>query len=129
YEDGRQTRDFVHVTDLARGCALAVTSDRADGRVLNLGSGDKIEVAHIARILAEALERPMIEPELLDTFRSGDVRHCFADIGLARELLGYEPRTTIAQGLAELAEYVATQEAVDQVQHAAEELVKRHLAR
>src|SRR5438552_582972 len=98
YEDGRQRRDFVSVSDVARACRLALESDRAGGHVLNVGSGRSSSVLDVARQLATVLGVE-VEPELAGKSRAGDVRHCFADISRARELLGYEPETTLEAGL------------------------------
>jgi dTDP-L-rhamnose 4-epimerase len=62
-------------------------------------------------------------------YRAGDIRHCFADITLARELLGYEPRVRLETGMAELAAWLDTQSADDRVEDATAELVSRGLAR
>jgi dTDP-L-rhamnose 4-epimerase len=129
YEDGKQSRDFVHVTDLARACALAIESSAADGDVINVGSGRKVRVGEIAEILAEALERPHLRAEITNTYRSGDVRHCFADIGRANRLLGYTPRVALEDGLLELAGLVYSQRPSDRVGQAAGELTARRLAR
>ena len=126
YEDGRQRRDFVSVSDVARACRLALESDRAGGHVLNVGSGRSSSVLDVARQLASVLGVE-IEPELSGKSRAGDVRHCFADISRASELLGYEPDTTLEAGLAELAEWLSGQPAVDRVDAATEELSSRGL--
>ena len=66
---------------------------------------------------------------MTSTFRTGDIRHCFADITLARELLGFEPQVELEDGMAELAEWLSTQSPEDRVEGAAKELVARGLAR
>ena len=126
YEDGRQRRDFLNVADAARACRLALESDRAAGEVLNVGSGRSSSVVEVARQLAAVLAVD-VEPELAGKSRAGDVRHCFADISRARELLGYEPQVTLEAGLAELAEWLSGQPAVDRVEAATEELSSRGL--
>jgi dTDP-L-rhamnose 4-epimerase len=70
-----------------------------------------------------------IEPEVTEQFRAGDIRHCFADISLARELLGYEPQLELEQGIAELAEWLEGQVAEDRVDTASAELAARGLTR
>jgi dTDP-L-rhamnose 4-epimerase len=128
YEDGAQRRDFVHVKDVARACVLALERDGADGRAVNVGSGRSVTVVEIARKLGDVLDVE-IEPEVTGKFRTGDIRHCFADITLARELLGFEPQVELEDGMAELAEWLATQRPEDRVEGATEELVARGLAR
>jgi dTDP-L-rhamnose 4-epimerase len=128
YEDGGQRRDFVNVTDVARACRLALEGGDADGRAVNIGSGESVTVTQIASKLGDVLGVDL-EPEVTGTFRSGDIRHCFADITLARELLGYEPHVALEDGMAELAAWLETQTAEDRVEDAAAELVARGLAR
>ena len=128
FEDGGQRRDFVHVHDIARACRLALESDAADGKALNVGSGESVTVTEIARKLADVLDVE-IAPEVTGKFRAGDIRHCFADIGLARELLDYAPSVDLEDGIAELAEWLETQTAEDRVDDATAELVARGLAR
>jgi dTDP-L-rhamnose 4-epimerase len=128
FEDGEQRRDFVNVADVARGFRLALEQDAADGRSINIGSGESATVTEIANKLAEVLGVE-IEPEITGRFRAGDIRHCFADITLAHDLLGYRPERLLADGLAELATWLGTQTAEDRVDDATAELVTRGLAR
>ena len=126
YEDGAQTRDFVHVSDVARAFRFALERDGADGRVLNAGSGRATSVLEIAHTIAGLLGKE-IDPELPGTFRAGDIRHCIADVSLARELLGFEAQVALEDGLAELAEWLQTQPATDRFDRAAAELAERGL--
>jgi len=127
FEDGRQRRDFVAVSDVARAFALALERDGADGRVLNVGSGTSATVRDIASQLAASLGKE-IEPELTGEYRAGDIRHCFADVTRARETLGYEPQVPREQGMTELAAWLEGQVAHDRVDAAADELKQRGLA-
>ena len=126
FEDGRQRRDFVSVFDVARACRLALESNRADGQVLNVGSGESVSVLEIAERLARTLDVD-IGPEALGRWRAGDIRHCFADITRARELLSYEPQVSLETGMPNLVEWLAGQVAVDRVDAATEELSSRGL--
>jgi dTDP-L-rhamnose 4-epimerase len=78
--------------------------------------------------MAQVLNKPEIEPEIVGRCRVGDIRNCFADIGLARDILGYEPQVTLEEGLTELAEWLEGQTAVDNVADASRELAARGLA-
>lgn len=127
FEDGRQRRDFVSVYDVARACRLALASETAPGRALNVGSGQHRTVRDIAERMAAALGLQHIEPDITEQYRVGDIRHCFADIALAREHLGYAPSTTLDDGLVELVEWLGGQEADDRVGQAREELATRGL--
>ena len=128
YEDGGQRRDFVHVTDVARACRLALERDGADGRALNVGSGRSASVLEIAHELSRGLGKP-IEPELPGSFRAGDIRNCFADVSLARELLGFEAAVSLEDGLAELTAWLETQTTPDRFDQAAAELAEKGLTR
>jgi dTDP-L-rhamnose 4-epimerase len=126
FEDGLQQRDFVSVSDVAQACCLALESDEADGRALNVGSGRAYTVRDVAEMLSGILGKT-IGPEVCGKYRVGDIRHCFADITEARDILGYEPRVTLEDGLADLAEWLAAQPADDRVAIASRELAVRGL--
>jgi dTDP-L-rhamnose 4-epimerase len=127
FEDGLQRRDFVSVRDVACACRLALERPNASGRVFNIGSGQHFSIREIATRMALALDREHIEPEITEKYRIGDIRHCFADISLARKILGYEPLVRIEAGLCELAEWLEGQAAVDHVNEARAELASRGL--
>ena len=127
FEDGEQRRDFVSVADVAQACALALERDDADGMALNVGSGESVTVCEIAQRLARVIGKEDIEPAITGKYRFGDIRHCFADIGLARRTLGFEPRVSLDDGMAELAEWLEGQAAEDRAEDAASELATRGL--
>jgi dTDP-L-rhamnose 4-epimerase len=127
FEDGLQRRDFVHVTDVARACRLALESDAAAGQAINVGSGQSRSVRDIAQTLARAMGRDDLTPQITGKYRAGDIRHCFADITLARTLLGFEPQVRFDDGIAELVEWLQEQIATDGVEQATEELSRRGL--
>jgi len=126
YEDGGQRRDFVNVGDVARACRLALERDGADGLALNIGSGRSASVLEIADQVRRVLAKE-IEPELTGKFRAGDIRHCFADVSLAREKLGFEAELPLEEGMAELAAWLEGQVATDRFDEAAAELTERGL--
>jgi dTDP-L-rhamnose 4-epimerase len=128
FEDGLQRRDFVSVHDVAQAFELALSRNGADGLAVNIASGESVTVLDVARGLARVLGKE-IEPEISGRHRVGDIRHCFADITLARDVLGYEPRQRLEEGMREIAEWVETQSANDRVDDAAEELRSRGLIR
>jgi dTDP-L-rhamnose 4-epimerase len=127
FEDGRQRRDFVHVRDVARAFHLAMATPAAAGQVLNVGSGRSYTVAEVARLLAAALGRPGIAPEITGRARTGDIRHCFADIRRAREVLGFAPTAELETDLDELVDWLDGQRAEDRVGQATAELERRGL--
>jgi dTDP-L-rhamnose 4-epimerase len=127
FEDGQQRRDFVSVHDIAQACVLALDAPAAAGGVFNIGSGESYTVREIAMRMADVLGAPGLEPEITGKYRVGDIRHCFADIGAARAVLGYAPAVRLEEGLAELAEWLGTQVADDRVEQASAELAARGL--
>jgi len=127
FEDGRQRRDFVHVSDVARAFLAALDRPDAAGGVYNVGSGRDRSVAEVASALAAAMGRPEIEPEVTGKARKGDIRHCFADVTRAARDLGFSARTDFADGLAELVEWLAAQSANDRAEEARRELERRGL--
>ncbi|HEX3267624.1 MAG TPA: NAD-dependent epimerase/dehydratase family protein [Gaiellaceae bacterium] len=126
YEDGGQRRDFINVADVARACRLALEGNGADSRPVNIGSGRSSTVLEIAHQLGRVLGKE-IEPELPGTFRAGDIRHCFADVTLAREELGFEAEIALEDGMASLAGWLEGQVATDRFDNAAAELAERGL--
>ena len=128
YEDGRQRRDFVSVYDVARACRLSLERPApAAGRVLNVGSGESVSVLEIADELAAVMGREQIGAEVTGRYRVGDIRNCFADITLATEAIGYVPEVSRTEGIAELADWLAGEVAIDRVDDANSELDARGL--
>jgi len=128
FEDGEQTRDFVHVSDIVQANLLALESDRANYQAINVGTGVATSIRSVSRLLAEGLGLDL-EPEIVSKYREGDIRHCVADISKARSLLGYEPKVSLEQGIPELLSWVRAQAAQDQVASATAELESRQLVR
>jgi dTDP-L-rhamnose 4-epimerase len=126
-EDGLQRRDFVSVHDVARACVRALEVPAAAGGIFNIGSGHSFTIREVADRLAKVLGKEHVRSEITGKYRMGDIRHCFADITLARRVLGYEPRVAFEEGLLELAEWLAGQVAHDRVERAAAELEARGL--
>ena len=127
FEDGEQRRDFIHVEDVAEAFILALEHPQAAGQVFNIGSGRDVSILEVGAALAAAMGVPHLTPEVMGKARVGDIRHCFADISLAREVLGFAPRRSFDDSLGELADWVQQQQAEDRVQHARHELEQRGL--
>jgi dTDP-L-rhamnose 4-epimerase len=127
FEDGQQRRDFVHVEDVARAFVLALEHPRAAGQVYNVASGQDRTVEEVAIALAQAMGRPSLTPEITGKTRSGDIRHNIADISRIQQELGFRVERDFRQDLAELADWVARQQAEDRVQNARRELEQRGL--
>jgi dTDP-L-rhamnose 4-epimerase len=104
FEDAGQLRDFVSIHDTVDCLMLMLETEGADYLPVNIGSGSRITLLDIANTLAKLTKR-QIEPQILNTGRTFDVRHIFADITRARETLGYAPKVSFEQGMAELIEW------------------------
>jgi dTDP-L-rhamnose 4-epimerase len=107
YEDGGQTRDLCFVEDIARANLLAMESDKLDGLPVNAGSGRAVSVRDLAGIIAEQLG-VKLEPLARGEFRPGEIRSLISDISRIRTI-GYEPQTTIEQGIARYVDWIKTQ--------------------
>lgn len=121
FEDGRQSRDFTHVHDIARANVLALTSDRVDGEALNVGTGRPTTLLGLAEALARRLN-PDLQPRVMHQFRAGDTRHCIADTTRMQELTGFLSEVTLDQGLADLISWSATENPVDTLERSLAEL-------
>ena len=127
FEDGQQKRDFVHVRDVARAFRLAMENPFAAGHVINIGSGHAYTIARVAELLSEAMDVPELRPRLLHKARAGDIRHCFADIGKARDVLGFQPEHLLEDSLDELARWIRASAAMDRGEDAKRQLEARGL--
>jgi dTDP-L-rhamnose 4-epimerase len=126
FEDGAQIRDLVHVSDVVAATLAAMEAPGAPGHAINVATGRRITILELAQRLAAALA-PELEPEVTGEYRGGDIRHCFADFTRARELLGFEARRSLDDGLPELAEWVAEQTVSERGDEALAELRSRGL--
>ncbi len=126
FEDGLQRRDFVSVHDVVQACGLALEAPGAPGRAFNIASGQSHTVREVAAMMSGVLGKS-IEPGVCGKYRVGDIRHCFADITLARDVLGYSPAVQLDDGLIELADWLESQAADDRVDAASRELAVRGL--
>ncbi|UPW01288.1 SDR family NAD(P)-dependent oxidoreductase [Halorussus gelatinilyticus] len=103
YGDGTQTRDFTYIDDVVEANRTLLTTDTADGEVLNIGSTDNIEIRTLAKEIRDQLS-PDLELEY-DERNDADAEHTHADISKANDLLGYEPTMTIRKGVEEFADW------------------------
>jgi dTDP-L-rhamnose 4-epimerase len=127
FEDGEQKRDFVSVHDIVQALLLSAEEEAAVGKAFNVGSGRAVTVREVAQTLAGVLGSD-VEAQVTGKYRVGDIRHCFSDISLAREVLGYEPRVTFEEGMQELVGWLQEQERPeDHVETHAAELAARGL--
>ncbi len=88
FEDGQESRDFVHVSDVAEAMALGLTSDGGDGLTMNVGSGVQVSVETIARSLKRQFKDSSAPVVVSGQYRLGDIRHNYADISAIGQLFG-----------------------------------------
>jgi dTDP-L-rhamnose 4-epimerase len=128
FEDGLQSRDFVHVHDVADAVVRSLELDHATSGAYNVCTGRPVSIAEVGAALGRLMGVDL-EPEAVGRYRAGDIRHCVGDPTLAREVLGFEAQRSFDEGLAELMSWAAEQEADDKVEASFEELKRQGLVR
>jgi dTDP-L-rhamnose 4-epimerase len=128
FEDGNQTRDFVHVKDVAKANLLCLEKDTVDYMALNIGTGEPTPIGLLARILVR-LHHAKLKPCISGRYRKGDIRHCYADITRAQEYLGYHPTVQLEDGMKEWTSWTESNKemAEDLSETAVEELKEKRL--
>ena len=126
FEDGLQSRDFIHISDLVKANILAMEKSEANYNVFNVGTGRRLSVLEIAKVLIKRLNLDL-EPEIVNKFRQGDIRHCYADASRIEKKLGFHAEVEFEKGLDELIEWAKETGADDQVDKAANELAEKGL--
>ena len=101
FEDGPRAVTSSTSPTLLRAVVTALEPGVADGEALNIGTGRSVTIFDVANVLSHELGVDL-EPEVRNAYRAGDIRHCFADIVGARELLGYSPAVAFEDGMREL---------------------------
>lgn len=109
FEDGRESRDFVYIDDVVDATILGLETPRAKGHVFNVGTGVATDVLTVANLLVKnyGIEVPI---HVSGQYRVGDIRHNFADISLAKSVLGYSPRWSIEDGIRKFCAWVDEQD-------------------
>lgn len=123
YEDGEQTRDFSFVEDIARANLLAATSDRLDGKAVNVGSGRAVTIKRVAELISKALGSPLT-PIMNREFRPGEMRHLISDTTLIRNA-GYSPLVSLEEGIERYLDWVRQQGSIKEYFAAAELILRK----
>jgi len=126
FEDGSQTRDFVSVHDIVQALLLASERREAAYSAINVGTGRPTSIRGVAELLLR-LYGKSLPLQIENTYRAGDVRHCYADISRAEKLLGYKPRVPLEEGLQSFIEWSRAHPAEDHLEEAHKELSSRGL--
>lgn len=109
FEDGKETRDFVYIDDVADATILGMEVPEANGHVFNIGTGTAIDVLTVAQTLCDKY-KIHVPIKISGNYRLGDIRHNFADISLARNILGFKPKWSFSDGISEFTKWVNEQE-------------------
>ncbi len=129
FEDGLQSRDFIHVRDLARACWMALENPSSDFQTLNVGTGKPTSILEIGEAIAVELSKPSDDFIIRNQFRAGDIRHCFADTSHTKEVLGFKAEIAFRDGVADLCSWVKTCTSSDLGDLAARELEQHGLTK
>ena len=108
FEDGTESRDFVYIEDVADATILAIENEKCAYQAFNVGTGKAVDVMTVAKYLKEFYKSES-KINISGNFRLGDIRHNYADISLAQNILGYEPKFSFEEGLKKFCEWVLTQ--------------------
>jgi dTDP-L-rhamnose 4-epimerase len=132
FEDGQESRDFVHVSDVAEAMMLGLTSEGGDGLTLNVGSGAQVSVELVARSLKRQFHDSSTPMVVSGQYRLGDIRHNFADLSEIRRSLDFSPKVPLEEGMARFVRWVKTQPILqngteDGLDRANRELIERGL--
>mgnify|MGYP003928474741 FL=1 len=128
FEDGNQTRDFIHVSDLAQANVKALEKSNANYNVINVGTGNPIKIKELSDLLIN-LYHKNIKTHISNEYRNGDIRHCYADITKAKKLLYFDPKVKLEKGLSELDSWVEDNKSTarDLFESSLQELKSRNL--
>jgi nucleoside-diphosphate-sugar epimerase len=105
FGDGKQTRDFVFVEDVASANMLALTENNAVGEIFNIASGKATTINQLIQILQKTMDKKNLKP-VHEKPRAGDIRYSYASIEKARTRLGYDPKFSLEKGLKELMQHM-----------------------
>ncbi len=112
FEDGKQLRDFIHISDIVQANLLATHKNEGDYQVFNIGSGRPISILEVAETVIQSFGKEFTA-KVTNTSRPGDIRHCYADISRASRILGFIPKANFENSIQELIEWVKSQSAPD----------------
>jgi dTDP-L-rhamnose 4-epimerase len=127
FEDGHESRDFIHVSDAVRAIDAALRLEDDRFAAINVGTGQRTSVLALASSLKQ-LWQSSSELKVTGNFRAGDIRHCYADARLAQRRLGFRAEVGLDEGLRSFVRWAATKEIVaDTSAQAQSELSSRGL--
>lgn len=125
FEDGLQSRDFIHVSDVVKANLLSL-KEEANYGIFNVGTGNATNLLEVISFLAGALN-VKINLNPTNKYRQGDIRHCFADIAKIHNKLGFTPSIELKMGINDLCRWSDGQIAGDRLSSAIDELNRKSL--
>lgn len=129
FEDGLESRDFVHVDDVVKAMTSALERGSRNGLVLNIGTGIPTSVLCLADTLINVSGFDA-KKNVTGNFRVGDIRHCYADLSRAKREIGFEPQVTLEEGLLRFCNWAIDQPVYpDQSEEALSKLTMKGLAK
>jgi dTDP-L-rhamnose 4-epimerase len=111
FEDGKESRDFVHVSDVGTATCSALDNSATNYKYINVGSGENISVIQVAETL-KRLYASNSTITITGDFRKGDIRHNIADISKAKTLCAFKPKYTFEKGMEEFTSWVKEQDKI-----------------
>jgi dTDP-L-rhamnose 4-epimerase len=109
FEDGRESRDFIYIDDVVDATILGIEKEEANGHVFNVGTGIATDVITVAKTLMRKYDTK-VPLRISGNYRLGDIRHNFADISLAKQILGFKPKWDFNKGISEFVKWVNGQD-------------------
>ena len=129
FEDGKETRDFVYIDDVVDATIAGMEVPEANGHVFNIGTGIATDVLTVAKTLCKyyGIEVPLV---VSGNYRLGDIRHNFADITLAKDILKFQPNVSFDEGIKRFVDWVNHQDMQkDNYEASLEEMKRKGLFR
>ncbi|MDE5869785.1 MAG: NAD-dependent epimerase/dehydratase family protein [Muribaculaceae bacterium] len=127
FEDGKESRDFVYIDDIVEANMLALFTPGISGEAFNIGTGVATDVNTVAAMLCKNYNKD-VTLTISGNYRSGDIRHNYADISKARRMLGFTPKWSFSEGISEFCRWVESQPAgEDGYDRSIEEMRKKGL--
>lgn len=108
FEDGTESRDFIHIDDAVEAIIKSIETEKANGEIFNIGTGVSTSVLEVAKILKKLYKRD-VEINVSGQFRLGDIRHNFANITKAKTKLKFEPKISFEEGIKRFSDWVLQQ--------------------
>lgn len=109
FEDGKESRDFVYIDDVANAIILGIEDEKSGSKVFNVGSNESLSVVDIASTLRDKYGSD-IQLNITGNYRLGDIRDNLADLTVIQKELGYQPQTDFKQGISNFVDWVNAQE-------------------